>query len=78
MTISDDRWFEVWYVPGVDVMPAYLVVVSPNLQSKEMIVTDISKNEVLFKGTSYEDVFDWLTEDEFELVSGRQFVDDGW
>jgi len=72
--IIDDKWFEVWFVPGVDGLPAYLVVVSPNpKQTSQIIVRDISENKELFVGSSYEEVFNWLTEDEYEQVQSRVF-----
>ena len=78
MKILDDKWFEVWYVPGESVVPAYLVVVSPKENSPaEIEVIDINKNQTLYSGSNYEDVFNWLTEDEFELVNGRVFYDYG-
>lgn len=59
---------------GVDVEPAYLVVVRPNEKKVgEILVVDINKDEILYKGSNYEDVYNWLSEDEFELVKGRVF-----
>jgi hypothetical protein len=79
MAIYDDKWFEVWFVDGVEYIPAYLVIVTPNPKIKgEIIVLDLNKNEILFRSKSYEDVRNWLTEDEFDLVDGRVFPDDGW
>jgi hypothetical protein len=76
MKILNDKWFEVWYVPGENVLPAYLVVVAPKDESpSEIEVIDINKNHVLFRGDNYEDVFNWLTEDGFELVDRRVFYD---
>ena len=75
----DDKWFEVWFVHGVGILPAYLVVVSPNPEdTTEILVIDLDNNKRLFAGANYEEVFNWLTEDEFEQVTGRQFFDDGW
>jgi len=72
--ILDDKWFEVWFVPDVDGLPAYLVVVSPDAKATtEIIVRDITENKELFAASSYEDVFNWLTEDEFAPIQGRVF-----
>jgi hypothetical protein len=71
---SENEWFEVWYVQGVEYVPAYLVVVTPNPENQdEIIVVDIAKNEIIYKSQSYEDVHLWLTEDEFSFVKGREF-----
>ena len=75
MKLSDPEKerFEVWYVQGVNYVPAYLVVVSPNPENQnEIIVLDITKNEIIFKSENYEDVSDWLVEDEFIYVKGRE------
>jgi hypothetical protein len=75
----DDKWFEVWFVSGVEILPAYLVVVFPNPgRPGEILVIDLDKNKRLFAGANYEEVFNWLTEDEFQQVTGREFFDDGW
>ena len=74
MATFDDYWFEVWYVSGVDLKPAYLVVVAPSTQANHRFtVTDINKNEDIFTAASYEEVRDWLVEDDFSLVDGRVF-----
>ncbi|HEX8736236.1 MAG TPA: hypothetical protein VF721_12985 [Pyrinomonadaceae bacterium] len=79
MAIYDDKWFEVWFVAGVEYVPAYLVIVTPNPKIQgEIMVLDLNKNEILFRSKSYEDVYNWLTEDEFIMVDGRVFSDDGW
>jgi len=71
---SKKEWFEVWCVDGVEYVPAYLVVVAPNPKNQnEIIVIDLAKNEILFKSKNYEDVHEWLCEDEFSLVKGREF-----
>ncbi len=71
----EKEWFEVWYVQGVDYIPAYLVVITPNPKNQsEIIVLDLTKNEIIFKSENYEDVSDWLSEDEFISVQGREFA----
>jgi len=70
------EWFEVWYVNGVEYIPAYLVVVAPNPEKQnEIIVLDITKNEIIFKDQDYEVVRDWLLEDGFSSLNGREFPD---
>ncbi len=32
MSISDDKWFEIWFSHSVDVIPACLYVVTPDPQ----------------------------------------------
>jgi hypothetical protein len=36
------------------------------------------RNKIIYEGNNYQDASDWLSEDEYELVSGRIFPDDGW
>ena len=80
MTIYDDKWFEIWYSEGSEVLPTYLLIVTTNSnKSGEILVIDPSKNNaVVFRGKNYEDVCSWLWEDDFHLVEGRVFPDDGW
>jgi hypothetical protein len=80
MAIYDDQWFEIWYSDGESYEPYYLLLVMPNPQNKgEIIVSDREKNnEIIFRSNNYEEVRNWLSEDEFELVEGRTFPDDGW
>jgi hypothetical protein len=76
MKLSDPEkeWFEVWYVEGVNYFPSYLVVVLPNPgNQEEIIIVDPAKNEVIYKSQNYEDIHQWLTEDDFSLVTGREF-----
>ena len=68
-----NEWFEVWYVEGVEHIPAYLVVVAPNLNNeKEIIILDITDGKILFNNENYEDVRNWLIEDGFIQVQGRE------
>lgn len=80
MAIYDNQWFEVWYSDGESYLPSYFLLVIPNPRNQtEIIVLDNQKNnEIVFKSNNYEEVRDWLSEDEFELVEGRTFPDDGW
>ena len=76
----EDKWFEVWYTDGEDVIPTYLLVVTPNPNKSNhvLIVDPIQKNKVVFEADDYEAATDWLCEDEYTLASERQFPDDGW
>lgn len=80
MSISDDKWFEIWFSEGVDVIPACLYVVTPDPQrlGYVLVVDPQKNNEVLSEGKSYEETENWLLEDEFRVVRGREFPDDGW
>ena len=74
MGIYDNQWFEVWFVAGIDYVPAYLVIATPNPKvQNEIIVMDLNKNEILYRSNTYKDVHNWLCEDEFSLVNGRVF-----
>lgn len=70
----EKAWFEVWYSQGVYYVPAFLVVVTPNPENQnEVIVINPAKNEIIYRSQKYEDICDWLTEDEFIRVDGREF-----
>lgn len=78
MSTPKDRWFEVWFDPGSDILPAYLLIVTPDPANPGgVLVCDPSKNNrVVYEGANYERTCIWLSEDEYELVEGRMFVDD--
>lgn len=80
MAIYDDQWFEVWYSEGTEYQPHYLLLVSPNPKNKkEIIIYDLIKNnEIIYRSKNYEEISNWLNEDEFQLVEGRTFPDYGW
>lgn len=80
MAIYDDKWFEVWYTDGTDVAPTYLYIAmpDPNEPSRILILDPFEKNKIVYKALDYEDARNWLCEDEFSLVDGGQFPDDGW
>lgn len=70
----EKEWFEIWCVEGINYIPAYLVVVAPNPENQnEIIVLDLAKSEIIYKSQEYEDVRNWLTEDDFRFVNGREF-----
>lgn len=78
--IYDDKWFEVWFSEGDSVIPYYLLVVTPDANNPGVVVVLDPKenNKVVYQGQSYEDTVLWLREDEYSLVEGREFPDDGW
>ncbi len=80
MSIFDDKWFEIWFAQGIDIIPACLYVVTPDLtRPGYVLVRDPQKdNQVVFEGKNYEEAENWLLEDEFRLIRGREFPDDGW
>ena len=80
MGTREDRWFEVWFSQGEDLLPTWLLVVIPDVSaSNQMLIHDpISGNKLVHRAASYDDAVNWLCEDEYELVSGRIFPDDGW
>jgi hypothetical protein len=79
MAIYDDGWFEVWYSDGQEIVPYHLLVVTVNLKSKEIIVIDpLKDNMVVFRAAKYEEVCSWLWADEYDLIEGRVFPDDGF
>jgi hypothetical protein len=80
MSISEDRWFEIWFTDGEDIVPTYLLLVSPDKERPGgVVVNDPQMNyATIYRGQNYEDTRLWLEEDEYSLVKGRVFPDDGW
>lgn len=80
MSISDDKWFEIWFSDGIDVIPAcfYIVTPDPKKNGHIVVLDPLKNNEAVFEGQNYEATCLWLGEDEFQLVNGREFPDDGW
>lgn len=81
MSIFDNRWFEIWSSPGAGALrPTWLYVVTPDEERPGQIqVFDPQENyRIVYQGKDYEDTLMWLTEDEYELVQGRMFPDDGF
>ena len=79
MATSEDRWFEVWFCQGEDLLPTWLLVVIHDKATSQVLIHDpLSNNKLIYRASSYDDATDWLIEDEYELVSGRIFPDDGW
>lgn len=61
-------WFEVWADFGQT--PPYLLLVQDD--GADINVFDPQENRrSVFTAKDYETVFNWLREDEFELVRGR-------
>ena len=80
MGTHEDRWFEVWFTQGEDLLPTWLLVVIPDvLAPNQVLIHDpLSNNKLVYRASSYDDAVNWLCEDEYELVRGRIFPDDGW
>jgi hypothetical protein len=80
VAIYDDKWFEFWYSDGEHVVPHYFLIVTPDTKNlgKINVLDPLKNNEVAFCGKNYDEVTDWLWEDDFTLVDGRIFPDDGW
>jgi hypothetical protein len=76
----EDRWFEIWYDQGDDVLPSYLLVVAPDATNPSLVLVcdPFEKNKVVHQGDNYENTRLWLLEDEYSLVDGRIYPDDGW
>lgn len=79
MATRDDEWFEIWYT-GADAIPVYLLLVTSNrTQFSGIRVVDPLKNSVvIYTAETYEEICTWLWSDDYHLVNGRQFPDDGW
>ena len=78
MAISEDKWFEVWFAEGVDVIPSELLIVTPDPSNPgQILVTDVFE-KLHYQAKDYEAAKHWLLEDEYSLANGREFPDDGW
>jgi hypothetical protein len=81
MSTSEDRWFEIWFSEGGgQLRPQWLYVVTADMTKPgKVLVYDPQENyRVIYQGQNYEDTRTELLEDEFHLVDGRMFPDDGW
>lgn len=80
MAIYDDKWFEVWWLQGVDITPSHLVIVTPNPENRGrvMVIDPYDGGRTVYEAKDYEDASNWLCEDEYSMVRGREFPDDGW
>ena len=79
MATSKDRWFEIWFSQGEDLLPTWLLVVIPDKSTSQVLIHDpLSNNKLVYRAASYDDAANWLAEDEYEPVDGRMFPDDGW
>jgi hypothetical protein len=80
MSISKHKWFEVWFDEGSDLLPSYLLIVVPDADNDGQVVVHdpFENNRIVHQGQSYEETTAWLAEDEYSLVVGRVFPDDGF
>lgn len=79
MNTSKDKWFEIWFDQGEDLLPNWLLIVIPDRANPDLVmIYDPFEKRIIHSGQSYEDTCIWLREDEFELVEGRIFPDDGF
>jgi hypothetical protein len=67
-----DAWYEVWADEGAE--PPYLLLVLP-CGDRVLVQDPRDSNRVVFAGTSYSEVRNWLLEDEYTIVSGRMTAD---
>ena len=80
MATYDNKWFEIWYADGVEYIPSHLLIVAPKPENRSsvIVIDPYLSDKIVYEGNDYQNVVDWLTEDEYEMVSGRIFPDDGW
>jgi hypothetical protein len=78
MSSSPNRWFEVWFDQGEDLLPTYVLIVIPDKARPGLVLVcdPLENNRVVHEGQNYEKTRFWLKEDEFSLVTGRVFLDD--
>jgi hypothetical protein len=80
MAIYDDKWFECWFVDGLENIPTYILIVTlaPKNTSQIIVVDPLKNDEIVFRGKDYDEVCSWLTAAEFEMIDGRMFRNDHW
>jgi hypothetical protein len=78
MATHDDKWFEIWYSQGDVVTPTYLLIVTPNPTNtdKILILDPFMNNQIVFDPIDYEAACQWLRENEYHPVKGREVRDD--
>lgn len=78
--VYDDKWFEIWFSEGQEVVPYDLLIVTPDPGNAGLVTVLDPKQDykAVHHGENYENTVLWLREDEYSLVEGRQFPDDGW
>lgn len=62
-------WFEVWADSGQT--PPYVLIVQSDGADIDVFDPQESRSKI-FTAQAYETVRDWLLEDEFEMVRGRE------
>jgi hypothetical protein len=76
--IYDDKWIEIW-CEGDEERPHILIVTPDKHRPGYILITDPKQDfKVIFESQKYEDITEWLVEDEYTLADGRMFLDDGW
>ena len=80
MATYEDKWFEIWFTEGQDIVPTYLLLVMPDPKDPHqvLILDPFVKYQTVYRAQTYEEAQTWLLEDEYSLVDGRIFPDDGW
>jgi hypothetical protein len=70
--------FEVYYVSGFPIIPSYLVIVTPCPGGSPNVIVRESDElgAVIYRGRDYQEVADWLSEDELLRITGRELVGD--
>jgi dienelactone hydrolase len=78
MSRSPEKWFEVWFDQGSDLLPTYLLIVAPDRDEPGLVIVydPLKNNGIVHRGQNYEDTCVWLAEDEYVPVTGRMFFDD--
>lgn len=74
MAIAEDRWFEVWYEEAYRSVPGYFLIVGYDASSSPHIyIKELSNGRIIFKATDYDEIYNWLREDDFYQGNGREF-----
>lgn len=77
MNAAEDKWFEIWFDESDEVLPNWLLIVTPDPANPGFVVVyDPFEKRVIHSGDNYDDTCVWLAEDEFELVRGRMHIEE--
>lgn len=69
----NSTWYEIWADPAQT--PPYVLVVQSDGSGIHVFDPQEGRRRV-FTAQDYESVFNWLSEDEFELVEGRETAEE--
>jgi hypothetical protein len=70
--VSELPWYEVWADEGIS--PPYVLLLCGNM-GPVLEVYDPTERRVVYRASTYEEVRNWLLEDEYTQVQGRMCIE---